>query len=263
MNPVISLKDVWLKYNSRREWALRGLNITIHQGEWITIIGGNGSGKSTLIRLMNGLLQPSAGEVTVCGMPVGDPNHLMEIRQKVGMVFQNVENQIVGLTVEEDTRFGLYNIGIAMDEIENRCRDVWEPLEMTDKKNDLPHYLSGGEKQKLAIAGILVMQPEVIIFDESASMLDAKCTEQMHKLMTELHSKNCTIIQVTNDVEEILHCSRLVIIHKGSIRFDGPPLEATRNPSLFKQCGLLPPFSARIRDIVAEYGKRWLDLVSM
>ncbi|GAA0390859.1 ATP-binding cassette domain-containing protein [Paenibacillus motobuensis] len=263
MNPIISLKDVWLKYDSRQEWTLQGVNITIYKGEWITIIGANGSGKSTLIRLMNGLLQPSVGEITVCGMSVSDPNNLMDIRQNVGMVFQNVENQIVGLTVEEDTRFGLHNIGITMDEVENRCRDVWELLEIVDKKDNPSYCLSGGEKQKLAIAGILVIQPEVIIFDESTSMLDAKCTQQMHKVMYELYRKHCTIIQVTNDVEEILNCSRLVIMHKGSIRFDGPPLEATNESSIFTNCCLLPPFSVRMRDIVANCGARWLDLVSL
>ncbi|WP_256992476.1 energy-coupling factor ABC transporter ATP-binding protein [Paenibacillus sp. XY044] len=262
MKPVLSLTDVWLRYDSHQPWVLRGINIHIDEGDWVTILGANGSGKSSFIRLMNGLLQPTKGEVIVCGMSASEPEKFIDIRKEVGMVFQNAENQIVGITVEEDTSFGLYNLGFPSDEIASRCREVWSLLGLPDKQDSPPHFLSGGEKQKLAIAGVLVMRPRIILFDEPASMLDAISTRQLYALMTDLHQKGCTIIVVTNEVEDMFYGNRLVMMHEGDIRYDGPPLEAVKHSSIFKDCRLLPPFRTRMRDIAANWGiESWLESV--
>lgn len=254
MENVISLKNVWLRYDSRQDWTLREIHLTIYEGEWLVIIGGNGSGKSTLVRLINGLLQPTLGEVTVYGKSTCNPQHLRNIRQNVGMVFQNAENQIVGLTVWEDTAFGLYNIGVSSEQIESRCRSILQMLKLYELKEHPPYLLSGGEKQKLAVAGVLAMEPKVIIVDESASMLDAKSTQQLHEILSELHRNRFTIIQVTNEIEEIFTADRLVMMQNGMIRFNGTPQAAANHSSVFTDSGLLPPFSVRMHDIAAQKG---------
>jgi energy-coupling factor transport system ATP-binding protein len=254
MENIISLKDVWLRYDSRQDWTLQEINLTVYEGEWITIVGGNGSGKSTLVRLINGLLHPTSGEVIVCGKTTCDSHNLRDIRQNVGMVFQNADNQIVGMTVQEDTAFGLYNIGVAPEQTECRCRAVLLLLGLYEMKEHPPHFLSGGGKQKLAIAGVLAMEPKVIIFDESTSMLDNKSAQYIYEMMSELHRNRITIVQVTNEVEEIFSADRLVIMQKGTIRFDGTPSEAASNSTVFTDSGLLPPFSVRMRDIAAQHG---------
>lgn len=254
MENVISFKNVWLRYDSRQDWALREINLTIYEGEWLTVVGGNGSGKSTLVRLINGLLQPTLGEVYVFGKSTSNLQHLRNIRQNVGMVFQNAENQIVGMTVWEDTAFGLHNIGVSPEQAESRCRSVLQMLGLYGRKDHPPYLLSGGEKQKLAVAGVLAMEPKVIIVDESASMLDANSAQQIYKIMSELHRNRFTIVQVTNEVEEIFNADRLIVMQKGMIRFDGTPQEAAGNADVFMDSGLLPPFSVRMRDIAAQKG---------
>ncbi|MBU5444729.1 ATP-binding cassette domain-containing protein [Paenibacillus sp. MSJ-34] len=254
MKNVISLKNVSFRYDSRQDWALRDINLTVYEGEWLTIVGGNGSGKSTLVRLINGLLQPALGEVAVCGMLTCNPLHLRNIRQHVGMAFQNAENQIVGLTVWEDTAFGLHHIGVSPEQADARCRSVLQMLGLYERKDHPPYLLSGGEKQKLALAGVLAMEPKVIIVDESASMLDSKSAQQIHEIMSELHRNQVTLIQVTHEVEEIFTADRLVVMQKGMIRFDGTPQAAARNSSVFTDSGLLPPFSVRMRDVATLRG---------
>ncbi|MFD0711389.1 ATP-binding cassette domain-containing protein [Paenibacillus sp. GCM10027626] len=263
MEIVISMKDVWLRYDSRQDWALREIDLTVRRGEWVTFLGTNGSGKSTLVRLMNGLVRPTSGEVAVCGKTLCDSRNLLDIRQAVGMVFQNADNQIVGVTVQEDTAFGLHNIGVALEQAECRCRAVLQLLGLSEKKDHPPHLLSGGEKQKLAIAGILVMEPKIIIFDESASMLDPQSAKQIYEIMSELHHKGCTIIQITHEVEEIVTADRLVVMREGMIRFDGTPLEAAGRLAVFTDSGLLPPFSVRMHDIAAQRGLHWLNASEM
>ncbi|TDF90093.1 ATP-binding cassette domain-containing protein [Paenibacillus piri] len=258
MESVISVKNVWLRYGSRHDWILREINLAVYEGEWVTIVGGNGSGKSTLVRLFNGLLKPSLGDVTVYGKTTSDVRNLMTIRQHVGMVFQNADNQIVGVTVQEDTIFGLYNIGVAQEQAEHRCRDVLQRLGLYEIKDHPPHLLSGGEKQKLAIAGVLAMEPKVIVFDECTSMLDSKSAKEVHKIMSDLHNCGFTIIQVTNEIEEIFTADRLVVMRKGTIRFDGTPREAVDNPAVFKDSALPPLFSVRIHNLL--YASRNLHL---
>lgn len=250
MKSVISLKNVWLRYGSRHDWILREINLTVYEGEWVTIVGGNGSGKTTLVRLFNGINKPLMGEVTVYGKSTSDVRNLRSIRQHVGMVFQNADNQIVGVTVQEDTIFGLYNIGVASEQAEHRCRDVLQMLGLYEKKDHPPHLLSGGEKQKLAIAGVLAMDPKVIIFDECTSMLDSKSAKEVHKIMSDLHNSGFTIIQVINEIEEMFTADRLVIMQKGKIRFDGTPRGAVDDPVVFKDSALTPPFSVRIHNIL-------------
>lgn len=249
MKNVISLKNVWLRYDSNQDWTLREIHLTIQEGEWLTIVGGNGSGKSTLVRLMNGLLQPTFGEVTIYGKKTSDRQQLKNIRQQIGMVFQNTENQVVGMTVWEDAAFGLYNTGASPDHIQFNCRSILQRLNLYERKDHPPYFLSGGEKQKLAIAGVLVMEPKVIVFDEAASMLDMRSAQQLREIMSKLHQNKMTIIQVTNDVEDIFLADRLIVMQHGWIRFDGTSQEAVDVSSIFTHSGLLPPFSTRMRDL--------------
>ncbi|MGG3507735.1 ATP-binding cassette domain-containing protein [Paenibacillus lautus] len=254
MDSVISFNNVWFRYDSRQDWTLREINLTLDEGEWLTIVGGNGSGKSTLVRLINGLLQPTSGEVAVYGKTTCDHQNLWNIRQNVGMIFPNAENQIVGMTVQEDTALGLYNIGVSPEEAESRCRSVLQLLGLDELKDRPPYFLSGGEKQKLALAGVLAMEPKVIIVDESTSMLDSQSARQIHEILSELHRDGFTIIQVTHEVEEIFTADRLVVMQKGKIQFDGTPEEAAANSCVFTDSGLLPPFSARMRDLAKQTG---------
>jgi energy-coupling factor transporter ATPase len=254
MDNVISFKNVWFRYDARQDWTLREINLTLDEGEWLTIVGGNGSGKTTLVRLINGLLQPTLGEVAVYGKKTCDHQNLWNIRQNIGMVFPNAENQIVGMTVQEDTAFGLYNIGVSPEEAESRCRSVLQLLGLDELKDRPPYFLSGGEKQKLALAGVLAMEPKVIIVDESTSMLDSQSARQIHEILSELHRDGFTIIQVTHEVEEIFTADRLVVMQKGKIQFDGTPEEAASNSCVFTDSGLLPPFSARMRDLAKQKG---------
>ncbi|WP_049788731.1 ATP-binding cassette domain-containing protein [Paenibacillus sp. Y412MC10] len=254
MENVISFNNVWFRYDSHQDWTLREINLTLDEGEWLTIVGGNGSGKSTLVRLINGLLQPTLGEVAVYGKKTCNYGNLWDIRQNVGMVFPNAENQIVGMTVQEDTAFGLYNIGVSPEEAESRCRSVLQLLGLYELKDRPPYFLSGGEKQKLAIAGVLAMEPKVIIVDESTSMLDTQSARHIHEIMSELHRNGYTLIQVTHEVEEIFTADRLIVMQKGKIRFDGTPQEAAANSCVFTDSGLLPPFSVRMRDLAKQKG---------
>lgn len=260
---VISLKDVSFRFDPSRDWALRKIDLTIHEGEWVMIVGANGSGKSTLIRLMNGLLRPTCGEVCVYGTSTNDSQNLKDIRRTAGMVFQNPNHQIVGMTVEEDAAFGLCNVGAAPDQIEARCRTVLQWLGLYEKKECFPHFLSGGEKQKLAIAGVLVMEPKVILFDESTSMLDAQSVKSILEIMSELHRNGCTIVQVTHEVEEIFAADRLVVLRQGEIRFDGAPIEALSGSSIFTEAGLLPPFAVRMRDKAVQNGLSLLAIKAL
>ncbi|MGG4345692.1 ATP-binding cassette domain-containing protein [Paenibacillus lautus] len=254
METVITFKNVWFRYDSRQDWTLREINLTLCEGEWLTIVGGNGSGKSTLVQLINGLLQPTLGEVSVYGKNTCNHRNLWNIRRNVGMVFPNAENQIVGMTVWEDTSFGLYNIGFSPKQAEFRCRSVLQLLGLDELKDRPPYFLSGGEKQKLAIAGVLAMEPKVIIVDESTSMLDTQSARHIHEIMSELHRNRFTLIQVTHEVEEIFTADRLVVMQKGKIRFDGTPQEAMVNSCVFSDSGLLPPFSVRMRDFAKQIG---------
>lgn len=254
MKPVISLENVSYRYEVDEEWALSKINLYIHRGEWVSVIGGNGSGKSTLARLMNGTLIPTVGEINVFGKSTHIAENLGDIRKAVGMIFQNPENQIIAATVGDDIAFGLENIGVPPSEINLRCKRVLERLDLYALRARNPSTLSGGQKQRLAIAGVLVMEPEVVIFDEPTSFLEPQGVREVRCIMSELHREGLTVIHITHDMEEIIWGDRVIVMHEGTIALQGRLNEVLANPKAVKAAGLLPPFTVRMRDQLIQEG---------
>jgi energy-coupling factor transport system ATP-binding protein len=204
--------------------ALRGVNLTIKRGEFVALIGPNGSGKSTLARHLNALLLPTSGTVWVDGLPSSDPRHLGAIRQKVGMVFQNPDNQIIATTLEEDVAFGPENLGIPPDEIRQRVEAALAAVELLDYRLHPPQMLSGGQKQRAAIAGALAARSSCIVFDEPTSMLDPLGRRQVMDTIRQLNAtEGLTILLITHSMSEAMRLRRVLVMDAGQIVLDGPP----------------------------------------
>ncbi len=228
---LIRIAGLRYYYNQGREdqiLALDDINLTIEKGEFVAIIGHNGSGKSTLAKMINGLLIPSEGDVWVSSINTKDEEHIWTIRQKVGMVFQNPDNQIVAPTVEEDVAFGLENLGVPPDEMRQRVDVALRLVDMEDFRKTGPHLLSGGQKQRVAIAGILAMEPECIVLDEPTAMLDPVGRDMVLETVKELNRRGVTIIHVTHFMEEAIAAHRVVVLSQGRIAFSGSPREVFR-----------------------------------
>jgi biotin transport system ATP-binding protein len=217
--------------------ALKGIDLSISDGEFLLICGPNGSGKTTLIRLMSGLLKPSAGSIHVNGL---DPIHASrEVRRLVGMVFQDPDSQIVGETVKEDITFGPENLGLPNEEITERVDWALRVMGLKDLSEKPCYLLSGGEKRRLAIAGVLAMRPQVILFDEPFSFLDYPGICEVLKHMINLHREGHTLVVATHDVEKVVaHVDRIAVIHDGELKIAGPPEELMMKLSQF---GVRPP----------------------
>lgn len=207
-----------------RQAALRGINLAIMPGEFVAIIGHNGSGKSTLAKHFNALLVPTSGTVTVKGMKTGDPRNLWKIRQTVGMVFQNPDNQIVATTVEEDVAFGPENLGVPPAEIRRRVREALECVDMVEYMRHAPHLLSGGQKQRVAIAGVVAMRPECIVLDEPTAMLDPSGRREVMRTITRLNrEEGITVVLITHFMNEAVQADRVIVMEAGRIVLDGSP----------------------------------------
>jgi len=244
----IELVDVTKTYRSandtgdNRKIALNNIELTIFQGEYIGIIGMNGSGKSTLARLLNGLTKPTSGKVKVNGMDTESPKQLMEIRRLVGMVFQNPDNQIVCPVVEEEVAFGPENLGLAVDEIQRRIDWALQIMGLEEMRFHAPHLLSGGQKQKLAIASVLAMLPDYLIMDEPSSMLDPLGRQELLEHLILLNKQNgITIIFISHNLEDLIQADRLVVLNKGSIYLQGTPREVFADEGKLAAIGLEPP----------------------
>ena len=211
--------------------AVKGVTLEIEDGSFVCICGENGSGKSTLAKLMNGLLQPTAGEVTVDGRTTSTESEeeLFAIRQKVGMVFQNPDNQMIASIIEDEIAFGPENLGVPREEIEVRITESLEAVGMTEHRHHTPYKLSGGQKQRIAIAAVLAMRPEVLVLDESTAMLDPKGRAEVLKVAHELHKQGITIVLITHFMEEAVQADRLIVMSEGQIVMDGTPAEVFRD----------------------------------
>ncbi len=217
--------------------ALKGINLTIQKGEFILICGPNGSGKTTLIRLISGLLKPSSGSICVNGF--NTVNESKQVRGVMGMVFQDPDSQIVGETVKEDVAFGPENIGLSQKEIDERVDWALQVMGVKDLSEKPCYLLSGGEKRRLAIAGVLAMRPRVILFDEPFSFLDYPGIQEVLKHMVQLHREGHTLVVTTHDIEKVIaHVNRIAIIHDGELKMAGPPEELVMKLSQF---GIRPP----------------------
>ncbi len=243
---MIKFDNTEYKYKNHDEIetrpAVSKLNIKIEQGQFVVVIGKNGSGKSTFARLMNALILPTNGAVYICNFNTYDEAHLWDIRQSVGMVFQNPDNQIVATSVEEDVAFGPENLGILSSEIKVRVEQSLKAVGMFEYKKSAPHKLSGGQKQRIAIAGILAMKPQCIILDEATSMLDPSGRKEVLEVLKKLNfEENITIIHITHHMNEAVYGDRLVIIDEGKIVKDDVPKEVFSDVEGLKSLGLDVP----------------------
>lgn len=228
-------------------YALDDVSLAIRKGEFVSIIGTNGSGKSTLAKHFNVLLTPSKGTVTVLGMDTKDPKNLWDIRQHVGMVFQNPDNQIVAAVVEEDVAFGPENLGVEPSEIRRRVDEALASVNMTEYALHSLGLLSGGQKQRIAIAGVLAMKPDCIVLDEPTAMLDPvgrkEVLETVHRLNKE---EGITIVYITHFMEEAVTSDRVVVMKNGKLLHDGTPREIFSQVPMLKELGLDVPVAAEV-----------------
>lgn len=219
---VISVKDLCFSYDDQT-LAVNNASFEIEEGSYTTIIGHNGSGKSTIAKLLIGLKEAKSGSITIDSMPL-DLEHLYEIRNCVGVVFQNPDNQFIGSTVADDIAFGLENHQLPSEEMQTRIESMAEKVGMSDFLQSEPINLSGGQKQRVAIAGVLAMDLKVIILDEATSMLDPKGKKEINELIKELHKKsNLTIISITHDIEEVTKSDHVIVLNDGEVLMQGKP----------------------------------------
>lgn len=238
--------------------VLKDLNLTIGQGEFVAVLGHNGSGKSTLAKHFNAVLLPTTGKVFVGGIDTSDEEKLFEIRQHVGMVFQNPDNQIVATIVEEDVAFALENLGVEPSEIRRRVDEALKQVEMYEYREHAPHQLSGGQKQRVAIAGILAMRPDCIVLDEPTAMLDPKGRREVLKTIRQLNRDfGTTVILITHYMDEAVKADRVVAMDDGKILLDGTPKEVFPQVELLKSVGLDVP---QVTELIYELRKEGLDL---
>lgn len=233
------------------EEILKGIDLTIKKGEFIALLGRNGSGKTTFSKQLNAILRPSEGTVTVDEMGTKDADKLYEIRQRVGMVFQNPDNQMVAANVEEEVAFGPENLGMESETIVARVKQALEQVRMWKRRKTAPNHLSGGQKQRIAIAGILAMHPDYIVLDEPTAMLDPKGRKEVMEALQQLNQEQkMTVILITHDMEEAALASRVVLLADGQVRFDGTPEEFFGRDTLLVEMGMEAPLSYRVRKLI-------------
>ncbi|MGI6225193.1 MAG: energy-coupling factor transporter ATPase [Peptococcales bacterium] len=245
---MIEIRNLTHKYrlgNGQELTAINNLSLTINQGEFVAVLGHNGSGKSTLAKHLNALLLPTEGKILVDGMDTSDPEKLWQIRQKVGMVFQNPDNQLIATTVEEDVAFGPENLGIDPEHIRQRVDEALDLVGMGEFKDRAPHLLSGGQKQRVAIAGIIAMRPQFLVLDEPTAMLDPSGREEVINTIRKLNEEEgLTIVHITHFMEEAVFADRVIVMEKGKIVLQGKPREVFSQVSVLKDLRLdVPPIT--------------------
>lgn len=247
MDELIQFQHVSFEYASDEEGkppvpVLHEVDLAIRQGAFVAVLGHNGSGKSTLAKHINAILQPTDGVVYVEGIDTSNDEMVFEIRQRVGMVFQNPDNQLVATVVEEDVAFGLENLGVKPDEIRTRVDEVLKDVGMYEFREHAPHQLSGGQKQRIAIAGILAMKPKCIVLDEPTAMLDPQGRREVIKTIRRLNREHhTTVVYITHFMDEAVLADRVVVIDNGRVLMDNIPREVFRHVEELKAVGLDVP----------------------
>ena len=259
MANFIEVKDLVYRYSKEQGDdnlcpATDHVSIEIKRGEYISIAGSNGSGKSTLARCLNGLLLPTEGEILVDGMDTNDDDLIWDIRKKIGMVFQNPDNQIVSSMVEDEVAFGPENIGIENPELRKRVDNALKSVGMYEYRNREAHKLSGGQKQRIAIAGAVAMRPDCIVFDEPTAMLDPKGRSQVMKVIRELNDQGITIILITHFMEEVAEADRVLVMKSGKLLADSVPEDVFADTNLIESAGLEIPAAVLLRNELIENG---------
>ena len=235
--------------------ALNNLSLKIKRGEFVAILGTNGSGKSTLAKHLNALLVPTSGRCVINGLDTREADKIWEIRQQVGMVFQNPDNQIIAAVVEDDVAFGPENLGVPPDEIAERVTASLEAVGMSDYRGFEPHLLSGGQKQRIAIAGALAMQTGCLVLDEPTAMLDPKGRQEVMQTVKRLnHDMGMTIVYITHFMEEAAEADRVIILDKGAAVEIGTPREVFSRPEIVKKYGLDVPLAVKLADKLRKKG---------
>jgi energy-coupling factor transport system ATP-binding protein len=260
MGEFITVKDMchtYLAHEGEEVQALDHINIAIGKGEFVAIIGTNGSGKSTLAKHLNALLIPSSGQCLINGMDTKEQENLWEIRQTVGMVFQNPDNQIVATLVEEDVAFGPENLGVPPDEIRNRVTEALKDVGMEDYRQHGPHLLSGGQKQRVAIAGVLAMRSNCLVLDEPTAMLDPQGRQEVLSTVLRLHrEQNITVVYITHFMEEAVAADRVIVMEQGKVVMEGVPKTIFSQVNRLKELGLDVPvaaeFAYRLRQLTMK-----------
>lgn len=248
MNEIIELRNVTFSYSEEdARPALNNVSLTIQQGEWIAIIGPNGSGKSTLAKTINGLIEANSGEVIIEGVAL-NAETVWDVRKKIGMVFQNPDNQFVGSTVQDDVAFGLENVGIPREEMVKRVADAVAAVNMGNFMDKEPARLSGGQKQRVAIAGIVALSPDIIILDEATTMLDPEGRHEVIETIQEIKEKeNLTVISITHDIDEAAKANRIFVMEAGQLTRIGTPEEIFSLGKEIIDIGLDIPFPEKLK----------------
>ncbi len=252
---VIRTENLTYRYEGADRDAVKGVSLSVRRGEFLAVLGRNGSGKSTLGKLLNALIAPTEGSVCVCGIRPDTEDNTFLIRQKCGMVFQNPDNQTVATIVEEDVAFGPENLGVAPEEIRARVDWALEKVGMTAFRRTAPSMLSGGQKQRVAIAGVIAMKPEIIVFDESTSMLDPAGRLEVMETAKALNRENgVTVVWITHFMDEAAQASRLIVVDDGEIRLDGAPRQVFSRVKEIQSYGLEAPDMTVLAAMLRERG---------
>jgi len=252
---IITATDVVFRYEDDSADALGGISLEIKRGEFVALLGHNGSGKSTFARHLNAILLPSGGKVLVEGIDTADEETLQQLRSTVGLVFQNPDNQMVASIVEEDVAFGPENLGIKNPELRQRVDDALKAVGMYDFRRHAPHKLAGGQKQRVAIAGILAMRPKCIVLDEPTAMLDPGGRSEVMSAIRELCDRQgVTIVLITHYMEEAAMADRVVVMHRGKILIQGAPAEVFSQIDLLRSNGLDVPQPVELAELLRAKG---------
>ena len=259
MSNFIEFENVSFAYRDEEEGTevkvIENLNLTVEKGAFVCVLGHNGCGKSTTAKLCNAILVPQSGRVLVDGIDTKDEEKINDIRRKVGMVFQNPDNQIVATIVEDDVAFGPENLGIAPDEIRRRVDEALKQVEMYDFRLSEPHKLSGGQKQRVAIAGIIAMKPQCIVLDEPTAMLDPRGRREVMKTVKMLNEEfGITVIFITHYMDEAVKAKRVVVMDEGRIILDGNPREVFTHIDTLKKVGLDVPEATELAMLLNKDG---------
>ena len=255
MSNMIKVDNLWFRYSEESDWALKGLNLEVKKGEFLCVLGSNGCGKSTLAKHFNSILVPEKGDVWVEDINTKDEERLLDIRQKVGMVFQNPDNQIVATVVEEDVAFALENMGVPTEEIRIRIDEAMEAAGILKYKDRAPHNLSGGQKQRVAIAGIIAMRPDCIVLDEPTAMLDPTGRAKVIKTIKQLNREfGITVVLITHYMDEAAQADRIVVMSKGNIEKIGTPREIFSQVDWVKSLALDVPQTSDLMHQLNAHG---------
>ena len=251
---AIEIKNLTFRYKDETSLAIDNLSLTVEKGAFVAFLGRNASGKSTLAKLINGLIAPLSGEITVCGFDGKDPKNLFEIRKRCGIVFQNPDNQAVATIVEDDVAFGPENIGVPREEIKERIEFALGATGTGGFRDRQTSKLSGGQKQRVAIAGVLALRPEILILDESTSMLDPRGRNEVMSVVRKLNKEGMTVIVITHYMDEVESCDKVFVMNGGRIIKSGTPEEIFQDKKVLDEAGLELPIPAKIAERLRAEG---------